>query len=725
MQANGERRVPVTSNDVRLAVDIGGTFTDGVAEIVETGELVVAKRLTTYPDPSAAVSDVIGELVSGVGDLGRERGVAYSYTEVVHGTTLVANSIIERVGAKVALLVTEGTRDVLKLGRECRYDLYDLDLPLPEPLVPEGLVFEVSARMDSHGRIVRELDESSVRAGVRQMKAVGVTAIAVSLLHAYLNPVHETRIHRILREEFPEVHVSLSSRVASEPREFERTSTTVANAFVQPLTSHYLGRLKARLLAHEVRAPLRVMISSGGFISDETAAQVPIELLESGPAGGVRSAANTAENLKIDRILTFDMGGTTAKACVCLEGVPELTYNFEAARVARFRKGSGLPILVPSIDLIEVGAGGGSIAYKNHLGLLKVGPQSAGSQPGPACYRLGGSDPTVTDADLLLGFLDPDTFLGGEMKLDTQEARRAIASLGDAFGLSVAETAWGIHNVVSENMAAAARVHVAEKGLDPRSLTLVATGGAGPVHAVEVAARLGIRRVVFTLAAGVGSCLGFLASPVRVDRSWSYLERMDMIDLGMVQENIDRIEAGIRDDLELTSIDETDTVWSLGIEMRYAGQGHNILVSRPLETITGDLVLEMADDFEARYERSYGTRIPDGIPQSVTWRVTAESTSRAHRFRLLARTVSRDKPVSAGTRHIFDVSTGGFKQVPVYERHGLIPGSRMRGPLILTESESTIVIARPSTVSVTEDGTIDVEIDQVQLMDRSMGGHSG
>ena len=697
--------------DLRIAIDIGGTFTDAVAEVVETGELILAKRLTTYADPSIAVSQVLDDLIGMAGDMTARRRRGFRCVEVVHGTTLVTNAIIERSGARTALMATEGTRDVLDIGREVRYDLYDLDIVFPEPLVPRELRFEVAERIDGHGRIIRPLEEQSVLAGIREMKKQGVASVAVALLHGYQNPTHELRIRDLLRSEFPQARISLSSRVASEIREYERTSTTVANAYVQPLAAEYISRLKMRLGEKGIGAPLRIMTSSGGFTSDDTAAEVPIDLLKSGPAGGVRGAINAAVRHGLDRILTFDMGGTTAKACVCLNGHPDLTYSFEAARVARFKKGSGMPILVPSIDLIEIGAGGGSIASRNSLGLLRVGPHSAGSEPGPACYGFGGDRPTVTDADLLLGYLNPEWFLGGKMTLDTGAARAVVERLGDQLGLSVEETAWGIYDVVGENMAGAARVHAAEKGLDPRTLTMVATGGAGPVHAVEAAAKLGIRQVIFTLAAGVGSCLGFLAAPARVDRSWSYVERVDQIDLQKVRVNIARLEQSIHEDLDRSDVENGCAFWSLAVEMRYAGQGHGILVTRDYSPLTEGFVTALAGQFEAQYEETYGTRIPNGVPQTVTWRLSAQSQAPMRSFRLASGSEEIQGDGLMGQRAIFEATTRSCRQVPVYSRYAVRPGTTLRGPLIMAEAESTIVVARPADLTVLDDGAVRVIIN--------------
>ena len=696
--------------EARIAVDIGGTFTDGVCELLPDGELLLSKNLTTHGDPTNAVSTVIHDLIKRAKNILKQRNQKFKCIEVVHGTTLITNAIIERKGAKVGLLVTEGTRDVLDMGRETRYDLYDLDIAFPKPLVQSDMRYEVGERLDGKGRVVRPLDEVSVVDAIKKMKSNGVEVIAVALLHAYQNEIHEQQIKKIIEREWPEVRISLSSRVASEIREYERTSTTVANAFVQPLAARYIQRLKQRLQEHDIEAPLRIMTSNGGFTSAETAGEVPIDLLESGPAGGVRSAINTSASLEINKILTFDMGGTTAKACVAINGKPELTFSFEAARVTRFKKGSGLPILSPSIDLIEIGAGGGSIAYKNNLGLLNVGPESAGSEPGPACYGLGGLQPTVTDADLVLGYLDSDSFLGGKMNLDKKASLDVVENLGFVLGISKIDTAWGIHDVVSENMASAARVHIAENGLDPRDLTMVATGGAGPVHAVEVAAKLGINRIIFTIAAGVGSCLGFLASPARIDRSWSCLEQLKCADIDKIRHNLKRLETEIEGDMNRSNVAKDEANWTLGVETRYAGQGHSLLISLPYRDISDDVIEEISDSFESQYEVTYGTRIPNGIPQAVTWRITAQSVSETRPFKLIDDEMNTNSDGYIGQRSIYVATAHEYRDVPVYQRYELSAGTKLQGPLILMEAESTIVVARPGDVSILDDGTVSVEL---------------
>ena len=441
---------PKPRQHIRIAVDVGGTFTDAVAEVLPGGRIYVGKRLTTPDDPGRAVGEVTLAVLHQIADSSGGEVPADRVAEVVHGTTLVTNTLIERKGAKVGLLVTKGTKDVLDIRREIRYDIYDLNLEMPPPLVRPSLRHELEERLDVKGRILSPLDDGQLEGCLDKLRKQGVRAIAVCLLHAYANDVHEKKIKRTIRKKLPGVSVSLSSQVAREIREFERMSTTTANAYVQPLMETYLSRLEQRLEEIDVVSPLRIMVSSGGFTSSKAAADVPILLLESGPAGGVLSGVNTARECGVKNILTLDMGGTTAKACVATDGKPAVAHRFEAGRVHRFKKGSGLPILIPSIDLIEIGAGGGSIAHVNQLGLLNVGPQSSGAVPGPACYGQGGRDATVTDADLILGYLDSDHFLGGDMKLRTDLAEKALARLTDKLGMKAVDVAWGIYNVVNE-----------------------------------------------------------------------------------------------------------------------------------------------------------------------------------------------------------------------------------------------------------------------------------
>ena len=694
---------------IRIAVDIGGTFTDGVACQIRGGRIWVAKRLTTPKDPSQAVGQVIAELLEGIGRDGGDP--AARVAEVVHGTTLVTNAIIERKGAKVGLLLTRGTRDALDIRREIRYDIYDLHLEQAPPLVPPSRRAEVNERLDHHGRAVTLLDEEEVEKRVRQLARKGVDAIAVCLLHAYANDVHERRIEEIVSDRLPGVPVSLSSRVAREIREFERMSTTVANAYVQPLARTYLTRLGERLTDEGVEAPLRIMLSSGGFTSVEAAAEAPILLLESGPAAGVLSGVNTALRNGVRNVLTLDMGGTTAKACVTTQGLPGVAHQFEAGRMQRFKKGSGLPILLPSIDLIEIGAGGGSIAHVNNLGLLNVGPQSSEAVPGPACYGQGGRLPTVTDADLVLGYLDPDHFLGGDMRLHRDLAEKALGDLAGALGMKTIDVAWGIHNLVNENMAAAARVHIAEKGLDPRRLTMVATGGAGPVHAVAVAEKLGIGRVLCTIAAGAGSCLGLLAAPARADRSWSSVSLLADVNWVEAARILDGLHHEAQADLMAAGAEASRIDWNLGVEVRYVGQGNAIEVGLPYGGVRAELATAILKGFEKKYAKLFGQTVPGAELQVVTWRLTGVSRTSRGRFRLASQTDTAAGEVTpVGRRSIYVPDAGAYRLVPVHERYALPAGTQLDGPRVLRERESTIIVARPAEIRILEDLTVSITL---------------
>jgi N-methylhydantoinase A len=692
----------------RIAVDIGGTFTDGLAALAD-GKIWVAKTLTTPRDPGEAVTTVMADLVKQMRASLANGGARV--TEVVHGTTLVTNTLIERKGANTGLVVTKGTRDVLDIGREWRYDLYDLNLELPKPLVALEARVETDERLDASGEVVTPLSDAELDRLVEDIRALGVDAVAVCLLHSYVNDDHERKIANVLRERLPDVAVSVSSGIAREIREFERMSTTVGNAYVQPLMADYLRKLDDRVNAVAKDAPLRIMVSSGGFTSGEAAAETPILLLESGPAGGVLSALNTARANGIDQILAFDMGGTTAKACVAVGGEPLIAHSFEAARVRRFRRGSGLPMLIPSIDLIEIGAGGGSIAHVNELGLLNIGPESAGADPGPACYGQGGVEATVTDADLVLGYLNADNFLGGEMKLRRDLAEEALAKIASALDLTTTDVAWGISNIVNENMAAAARIHIAEKGHDPREFAMVATGGAGPVHVVEVARKLQIPRVLATIAAGAGSCLGLLAAPARVDRSWSNPTLVKDIEWPRIAKVYADLRADAERELASAGAGDASIKWWIGADMRYAGQGHNVSVTLPWQRIAKATEAPLMKEFEKRYRQLYGHLVPNAAPQVITWRLTGRSVVKSHRFTWGDERVSA-KPVLRGKREIFLPLKKKYGKVDVYDRYSLAPGAKLKGPVILEERESTLVVPVVADVTILPDYTVSVRIKE-------------
>ena len=701
--------VPLPEEPLRIAVDIGGTFTDGICLEARSGRIWVAKCLTTPGDPSEGAATVVRQLLQqptlhASGWSGADVG------EVVHATTLVTNTLIERNGARTALILTKGTSDLPDIAREVRYDLYDLDLELPEPLVPPSLRFEADERLDAAGGVRTPLEDDDLDRISRSVRDGGFEAAAICLLHSYANDRHERMIEDAIRRLAPGVGISISSRIAPEVGEFERMSTVAANAYVQPLMAKYLHRLGLRLQATEVAGALRIMLSSGGFTSVDSAAEAPIQLLESGPAAGVISAMVTAEAAGEKRILAFDMGGTTAKACVVRDGEAEVIRAFEAARVRRFKKGSGLPMLVPSIDLMEIGAGGGSIASVSGVGTLVVGPRSAGAVPGPACYAQGGMEATVTDADLVLGYLDPDRFLGGEMRLDRHMAERAIGRLGDRLNLSIAATAWGICSVVNENMAAAARVHIAEKGHDPRQFALVATGGAGPVHAVDVARRLRLSTVLCTVAAGAGSCLGLLAAAARAERAWPRRSLLSEVPWSEASRAIATLHEDALQELLSAGIEKSATVWELALDMRYRGQSHNVGVTLPLSPIDPSLQDRFRELFEARYRRLYGALVPGAEPEIVTWRLIGRSPRAKRRFSWADGRSDRMSASPRTRRPIFITGAGEFAEAPVYDRYALPPGTRLSGPLVLEERESTLIVAEPARVSVLPDLTVRIDL---------------
>jgi N-methylhydantoinase A len=688
----------------RVAVDIGGTFTDGVAEQVGTGRIWVGKCLTTPDDPGQGVSDVIDQLIAKIGG----DHPATHVIEVVHGTTLVTNTLIERKGARTGVVVTSGCADVLDIRREIRYDLYDLALELPEPLVAPANRFEVGERLDASGRVIAALSDVELDRVCAVIAEADLEAVAICFLHGYVSDIHESRVLAALRKRLPKVSVCASSRIAREIREYERMSTTVANAYVQPLMERYLGLLGDRLGAAGIPGQLRIMLSSGGFTAASSAAEIPILLLESGPAAGVISAVNTGLQAQVSHVLAFDMGGTTAKACVAIDGVPHVEHSFETARVKRFKRGSGLPILIPSIDLIEIGAGGGSIATVDRLGLMKVGPQSAGAVPGPACYGRGGTEPTVTDADLVLGYLDASRFLGGEMALRTDLAEAALARLGAPLGLNVTQTAWGIASIINENMAAAARIHIAEKGLDPRSFTMVATGGAGPVHAAEVARKLGVARLLCPIAAGAGSCLGLLAAPARVDRSWSKPQAVTQLDWAEARDVLAGLYDHAEAELRSTGVDMDAITWSLTLEMRYAGQGSTISVAFPYGLIGADMAAPCVAAFEANYRALYGGLVPGAVAQIVTWRLTGQSRTESRSF-TWAENRGADASAETRRRRVYLPLQNGYGDVSVLDRYALTPGTMLSAPLILEERESTLAIPYPARVEIMADLTVSVD----------------
>ena len=675
-----------------LAIDIGGTFTDVVLREHASGILSVAKVLTQSPDPSVGVLEGVKEMLDGVSP--------GAISRAVHGTTLVTNALIERRGAKIGLIATAGFRDALEIGREGRYDIYDLFLKLPEPLVERRLRVEVRERLYARGEVMVPLNEEDVVKACEMLREAEVDAVAIAFLHAYVNPDHERRAEEIVRSLMPDVGISVSHRVAAELREFERTSTTVANAYVQPMVEKYLARLEDGLKALGILAPLHIMLSNGGSCSVQTAVRFPVRLVESGPCGGALAAAHYGNRSGHRRILAFDMGGTTAKAILSENGSFPITTESEVARVYRFKRGSGLPLLVPVLDMIEIGAGGGSIAHASELGLPTVGPQSAGADPGPACYARGGQLPTVTDADLLLGYLNAEYFLGGQMDLDVDCAADAVDEFARFIGLDRVRAAQGIHDLVNENMANAARVHAAERGIDLNGYSLVATGGAGPVHACGVAMRLGIDRVIVPPAAGVGSAFGLMLAPIAFDYVRSFVSRIAALEREVVNKLYEEMEDEGRALVREAGIDDSEIVRTA--DMRYVGQGHEISVPVPLGELTeGSDALQAA--FDASYKKLYG-RLCEGVPvEAIHWRVTVSGPEPEICDVVSVGEVAGDH-VSEGQR---DVLFANDKYgTEVYKRHKLGKGVVLKGPAIVEEVESTTVLPPGWVLQVDDTGNL-------------------
>jgi len=683
---------------LRAGVDIGGTFTD-LCVVDRDHVVAVGKTLTTPNDPSQGVETVLAETLERL-------GLPFSDLHlVVHGTTLVTNAIIERKGSPTALLATQGFRDAVEIGRERRYELYDLLIENPRALVPRHLRFDVPERTLADGSVAVALDEPFVERLGRELGESGIEAVAVSFLHSFTNPEHERRARDALLRAAPALRVSLSSEVVPEIREFERTTTTVANVYVQDLMARYLTELGDRLVRRGFGGRLYVMLSSGGIATVETAKRFPIRLLESGPAAGALAAATYGRAGGHPDLVSFDMGGTTAKLCVVEEGRPLVADEFEVDRRYRLKRGSGTPVRVPVIDMIEIGVGGGSIARVNRLGLLEVGPDSAGADPGPACYGLGGARPTVTDADLVLGYLDPAYFLGGRMELDVGAARDAIEQeIAGPLGLSVEDAAWGIHTIVNENMANAARVHAVERGKDPTSLPLFAFGGAGPVHAAGVAAALGSPVLVAPLGAGVMSALGFLTAPLAFDFVQTWRCALDDPDWERVNELLREMEADGAALLAESGLSAGEVEHERYAEMRYVGQGHEVRVRLPqYELARAD---ELLEPFEREYERLFGRRGPDVPVEAITWRVVSSGPRPELELGAVAVDASSRPPRAA--RAAFFPTLGGYVETPVYDRYALRPGARLAGPAIVEERESTLVVAPGQLVTVMPELSLEV-----------------
>jgi N-methylhydantoinase A len=686
----------------RVGIDIGGTFTD-MLWVGEDGVAVIGKTLTTPGDPSLAVENALRTVLQ-ASSAKSERGT------LIHGTTLVTNALIERKGAPTALLTTVGFRDAVEIGREHRYELYDLNLDLPKPLVPRHLRFDVPERLAADGALIQALDEKFLRRLVSELSAKGIKAIAVSYLNSFRNPVHERRTAEIIGEVAPHIRVSLSSEVVAEIREFQRTSTTVANVYVQERVANYLAQLQARLDQIGFVGNFFIMLSSGGIATRDTASRFPVRLLESGPAAGALAAAQAGLLSGHQDLLSFDMGGTTAKLCVIEDGQPAKTHEFEVDRVYRFRKGSGLPVRIPVIDMIEIGAGGGSIARIDSLGLLKVGPDSSGADPGPVCYGLGGTEPTVTDADLVLGYLDADYFLGGKMQLDVEGARTALARLGTKLGMSVEQAAWGIHQIVNENMANAARAHLGERGKDPRRMPMYAFGGAGPVHGYRVAEILRLPAMISPFGAGVGSTFGLLSAPLAFDFVRSAYSRLDQLDWGFANRLLDEMAEEGRGVLERSGLSAEQISYKRSADIRYVGQGHEVAVMLPDGVLSAEHLSRVSKLFNDAYRALYGREGPDVPLEVINWRVVA-SGPRPELNLKLPTNRRREGNARRGFRRAYFPEPGEYVETAVYDRYALDVGMEFIGPGIVEERESTLIVGARGKARVDERLNIVVELN--------------
>lgn len=690
----------------RLGCDIGGTFTDFVLLNDQTGELTINKCLTTPKDPSDAVEYGIRQLDEMV------PGFVKSLDEVIHGTTLVINSIIERKGARTGLITTKGFRDVLELGREIRYAPYDVFAEFPKPLIPRNLRFEVDERVRSDGTVLKSLDKESARKVVRQMIDEGVESIAVCLLNSFENPVHEQMLKDMILEASPDMSVCISYEVLPQIREYERTSTTVTNAYVKPLTGKYLYKLARRLESLGSTGKLFIMLSSGGITSIKTAAEFPVRIIESGPTAAVISGQYYGKLFDIPEIFCFDMGGTTAKSCLIQGGVASVVPTFEVGRVQRFMKGSGLTIQVPVVDLMEIGAGGGSIAHVSKLGTLQVGPESSSAEPGPICYGRGGASPCVTDADLLLGYLDADYFLGGEMKLDREAAMKGVEKgIADPLGVTPVQAVWGIHDLINETMAGAAKTHIAEKGGNPKLVTVIAFGGAGPVHAYGLTKKLGAKRLIVPPNAGVGSALGFFTAPRAFDLVRSHKSPLAEADFTEIEKIFKDMEIEGTRTLEAGSEGDPEITFERSVDVRFVGQGSETNIPVPEGDFSRVDPREIRDRFDRTYEKLYGRTYPDSAVEFINFKVRASLPERLLKLPEIKDSGYTLKEAVKGERRAYSGISGDFVPHTVYDRYRLSSGAAFKGPAIIEERESTVIVGEDAEVSVDKYGFLWIELN--------------
>ena len=682
----------------RLGVDIGGTFTDVVLE-TDRGQFST-KVLTTYAAPEEAIIDGMGQVCAKAGIAASQIG------QIIHGTTLATNALIERRGAKTALITTQGFRDTIEMRTESRFEQYDLNLELPEPLLPRQRRYTVAERVDASGNILIPLDLAEVERLVDQLAEAGYDSIAVGLLHSYANDVHERMIRDVLRDRMQDVMVSISSEVSPQMREYERFNTVVANAYIKPLMKSYLSRLEGRLRGEGVTCKIFLMHSGGGIISLENAADFPVRLVESGPAGGAVFAAHIAARYGLDKVLSFDMGGTTAKICLIKHQTPKTSRVFEVARSYRFKKGSGMPISIPVIDMVEIGAGGGSLAHVDAMRQIRVGPESAGSEPGPACYGRGGDKPAVTDADLVLGKLDPENFAGGSIALHPDRSEHALTRvLGEVLEMDAGEAAFGLAEVVDENMANAARVHAVENGEDLSDYTMIAFGGAAPLHAGRLCEKLGVDRLLVPPGAGVGSAIGFLRAPFSFEANRSVYMRLSEFDPATITGLLEELRTEATGFVRNCDA-QAEILTEYKVYMRYAGQGWEIPIVLDAAQATAPDAKTFLALFEADYAKLFGRSVKGMDVEITVWSVNA-TTPPEHVARVDAAQAA-GPATPTGQRPLFDPALAKMTTADVVRRADIGLGETVKGPAAITEDETTIILPASRGAIRQADGCIDI-----------------
>ena len=687
---------------MKLAFDTGGTFTD-FAMTEDDGTILLHKVLSTPDAPARAVLQGVDELLAKIREKNGGKAAGAGTLQILGATTVVTNAVLERRGVHTAFITTDGFQDMLRIRTEGRYDLYDLRIKYPDPLVTRDLCFGVEERIAADGTVIKALDEEGVRAIARTLLERKVESVAVCLLHAYKYAQHERRVGELIAEVAPGISVSLSSTVCPEVREYDRASTTVVNAYTRPMMVGHVGHLERELSKRGVEGQLLWMTSSGGVVPSSSASRTPVRLIESGPAAGAVAAADYARQAGEASVLSFDMGGTTAKLCLIPNGEPMVANDLEVARHERFRKGSGFPLKIQSIHMIEIGAGGGSIAARSKLGLLGVGPRSAAAAPGPACYGRGGTEPTVTDADLLLGYLDAKSFLGGDFALDKPAAEAAMARLAKELSITPERCAWGVHDMVNESMAEAASMQATDSGVDPRSLPLIAFGGAGPVHAYGVARKLGIRKVICPTGAGVTSAIGLLGAPVAADLSTSLPMRISAWNPSAVKVVKATLAEQGREVVLASKVPADRIRFSYTVDMRHVGQGYEISVPLPdLDPADPGFVAELVSRFHANYVALYGRAVTGTDAEIITWRIRASGPKSTVSLVGLRGEAGAVRDPRKGSRPVFFSELGKYVETPVYDHYALLPGVPIEGPAIIEQRESTVVMGPNATASLDE-----------------------